>query len=110
MKISLLNEKITFQKSEVVVDEIGNHVSKYMDYYTCFATISAESPKEESTAGGIYDESRIDFTIRYCKKAMALTSKGYRVVFRDSLYDIEGIDHMNFKKKAIKIHAKRVER
>jgi hypothetical protein len=39
----------------------------------------------------------------------ALTSKEYRVIFRGDAYNIEGIDHMNYKKKAIKLHCRREE-
>lgn len=33
MDIALLNQKITIQKNTVVVDDIGNHISKWDD---CF--------------------------------------------------------------------------
>ena len=43
MKISLLNEKILFQKGVVVSDAIGNRKNAWEDYYSCFATIGGES-------------------------------------------------------------------
>jgi SPP1 family predicted phage head-tail adaptor len=107
MKISLLNERIMIQKSEVSSDAIGNRISSWKDYCSCYATISSESPKEETAAGVTWDESMIDFTVRWCKETAVLSSKGYRVVFRDAVYSIEGIDHMNYKKKAIKLHCRR---
>lgn len=110
MDIAILNEKIVIQKSEVHVDEIGNHISSWSNYYKCSATISSESPKEETSAGAIWDESKIDFTIRWCKLSNEVSSIGFRVVFREKLYDILGVDHLNFKKKAIKLHCKKVER
>ena len=43
MKVSLLNEKILFQKNSVVSDTIGNRENVWEDYYSCFATIGGES-------------------------------------------------------------------
>lgn len=110
MKISLLNERIELQKSVVDVDEIGNHKNVWSKYYSCYATISAESPQEETSSGAIWDESKIDFTIRYSKEVSSVSSLGYRVIFNDSIYEIKGIDHKNFKKKTLKLHCKRCER
>jgi SPP1 family predicted phage head-tail adaptor len=107
MNIALLSEKIRIQKSEVASDAIGNRISTWKDYFSCYAGVSSESPKEETAAGVIWDESMIDFTVRWCKETAVVSSKGYRVVFQGSIYSIEGIDHMNFKKKAIKLHCRR---
>lgn len=110
MKISLLNERIELQKSVVEVDEIGNHKNVWSKFYFCYATISSESPKEETSSGAIWDESKIDFTIRYSKEVSGISSVGYRVIFHDVIYEIQGIDHMNYKKKSMKLHCRRVER
>lgn len=110
MKVSLLNEKISIRQSVVEVDKVGNHKTEWRDYYTCYATISSESPQEVTDVGNIWDGSKIDFTIRYCLKVSTLTSTDYRAQFREKLYDIKGIDHMHYKKKCIKLHCQRVER
>jgi len=107
MNIALLSEQILIQKSEVTSDAIGNRISTWKDYFSCYAGVSSESPKEETAAGATWDESMIDFTVRWCRETKALSSKGYRIIFQDAVYSIEGIDHMNFKKKAIKLHCKR---
>lgn len=107
MNIAFLSEQILIQKSEVTSDAIGNRISTWNDYFSCYATVSSESPKEETAAGATWDESMIDFTVRWCKETETLRSKGYRVLFRDVVYSIEGIDHMNYKKKAIKLHCRR---
>ena len=107
MNIALLNERIMIQKSEVSSDAIGNRISTWNDYFSCYAGVSSESPKEETAAGATWDESMIDFTVRWCSETEMLCSKGYRVIFREAVYSIEGIDHMNYKKKAIKLHCRR---
>ena len=49
------------------------------------------------------------FTVRWCSETRGLTSTGYRIRFREQLYDIESIDPMNYQKKTLKIHC-RLER
>lgn len=110
MKVSLLNERIEIQKSVVAVDEIGNHKNVWSKYYSCYATIGSERPKEETSSGAIWDESKTDFTIRYSMEVSPLSSVGYRVIFQNSIFEIDGIDHMNYKKKSMKLHCRRVER
>ena len=38
LNVSLMNEKVTFQKNVVVADVIGNHNNVWEDFYTCHAT------------------------------------------------------------------------
>lgn len=103
MKIDLLNVRISITKNDVIVDAIGNHKNSWSDYYSCYATVSSEAGKEQTDAGMIVDDSKIDFTIRWCRLAAAITSTGYRVEFNGELYDILAVNHMNFKKKSIKL-------
>ena len=110
MKISLLNERILIEKSKVRPDSIGNRKNIWIPYFSCWATISSESPMEQTSSGVVWDESKIDFSIRYCRELSKLTSTGFRVLFHDCIYEILGIDHMNYKKKSIKLHCRRVER
>ncbi len=103
MNIALLNVRITFQKNAVTIDHIGNHKNEWTDYYSCYATVSNETPTESTVAGMVTDNSKIDFTVRWCNILSEITSDGYRVIFGGVIYDIIGIDHMNFKKKMLKI-------
>ena len=102
MNIGLLNEKVTFQKNEVVIDDIGNHKNAWNDYFSCFATISGESGSEGTAAGQTVEHTDADFTVRYCKKTAAVTV--------DEIYSIVGIDHMNYKKKSLKFRCEKVRR
>ena len=110
MDIALLNQKITIQKNTVVVDDIGNHISKWDDFYSCYATISGESPNESTSAGTVVDNTKADFTVRWCKAVSEFTSDKYRVVYADEIYNILGIDHQNFKKKSVKLKCQKVRR
>ena len=110
---ALLNEKIVFLKNTVVTDAVGNHTNEWDEYYTCFATIGGEgmaSSKEEEVAGTTVEDVAMTVTVRYCNKAAAINSTGYRVLFMDAFYDIVNVDHMNFKKKSLKFGCRKVRR
>ena len=110
MDISLLNVSITFQKDAVAVDAIGNHKNEWMDFYSCHATVSGEGGKEAAAAGLIVDESDISFTVRYCRKVSELNNTEFRVLFGGEIYNILSVDHMNFKRKSIKVKCRKVRR
>ena len=110
MNIAMLNEKVTFQKSEVAKDRIGNHTNAWTDYYTCSATISGENGREEQDAGQTVEHPDMNVTIRWCRKASLITEDGYRILFHGELYDIIGIDHFSYKKEALKFKCKKVDR
>lgn len=110
MKIELLNVRIEIGKSTVAADSIGNRKNEWQPYYTCYATVSAEGGKEMTDAGMVVDDSTIDFTIRWCRQSAAITSTSYRVQFQNELYDILSVDHMNYKRKCIKLHCRKVRR
>ena len=40
MDVAMLNERVVFQKNELVTDRIGNHTNEWNDFYSCAATIS----------------------------------------------------------------------
>ena len=102
--------KITVQKSAVTVDEIGNHKAEWQNFYTCFATVGNEAPSEETAAGTVVDSSKINFTVRWCSVVSKIDSTGYRVKYNGEIYDILGIDHMNFKKKSVKLKCQKARR
>lgn len=110
MDIAMLNEKVTFQKNEVVTDRIGNHTNTWTDYYICSATISGETGREEQDAGQTVEHPDMNVTIRWCRKAAEITEDGYRIIFHGEIYDIIGIDHFSFKKKALKFRCRKAGR
>lgn len=107
MNIALMNEKITIQKSQVVTDTIGNHKKAWVPFYSCAATVGGESGREKEAAAVTEDKFDISFTIRSCKLANAVTSDGYRILFRDDAFNIISVDHMNFKHKSIKFRCRK---
>lgn len=115
MDIAALNEKIIIQKSAVEVDEVGNHIPGWEDYYECHATVSTPiaggmNGSLNDDAGEALDVSEIAFTIRYCLRAASINVTDYRVIFRDEIYDILSVDYMNFKKKSLKVRCRKARR
>ena len=113
MNVAALRSKVSFQKNETVTDKSGNHKNAWTDYYTCFATIGGEglaSSKEELVAGTTVEDFSMTVTVRYCSKAAAVTSTGFRVMFLGEIYNIENIDHMNFRKKSLKFTCRKERR
>ncbi|MBS5544405.1 MAG: phage head closure protein [Lachnospiraceae bacterium] len=110
MDVALLNRKITVQKNTVVTDAIGNHTSKWEDFYSCYAAISGESPSESTSAGMVVDNTKADFTVRWCKAVSKVTADAFRILCEDEIYNILGIDHQNFKKKSMKLKCQKARR
>ena len=110
MEVALLNVKVTFQKNEIVTDDIGNHKNAWTECYSCHATVSGENGSESAVAGTTVDNADIAFTVRYCKAVDGFTADGYRILFRGEIYNILSIDHMNYKKKSVKFRCEKVRR
>lgn len=113
MNISLINERVVFQKNSVSVDSIGNHRNVWEDYYSCFATIAGEggvTSKERSFAGTTVEDVAMTVTVRYCQMTSEITSTGFRIMFHGEIYNITNIDHMNYRKKCLKFICKKVRR
>ena len=107
MDISLLNQKITFEKNETLVDEIGNHSNSWSTYYSCFAGISGESGTENEKAGQIISEETITFKVRICNLLKDLNTTNFRIVYNDNAYNILSIDHLSYKQNFIKLKCKK---
>lgn len=110
MEVALLNVRITIQQSETTVDAIGNHRNTWTDWYTCYATLGGESPSEDTDAGTIVDNTKADFTIRWCRKAEVITADRHRVIYNGEIYNILGIDHRNNKRRSIKLKCQKARR
>ena len=110
MNIGLLNIRVTIQKNTLTTDEIGNQINTWEDYFSCAATAGNESGSEKEQAGETVEDGTAAFTVRYCPETLAVTPTGFRIIFQDEIYNITGIDHMNYKRKSIKIWCRRARR
>lgn len=107
--IEKLNERITFQHHEVIVDEYGNHRKDWVDYFTC-STYASTFAKDESPDVVTTDQRQITFQCRYCSELAPVTSTSYRAVFHDEIYDIVSVDPMNYQRKMIHFKCQKVQR
>lgn len=111
MDIALMNVKITFQKNTHTTDSIGNHTNTWTDYYVCHAAVSGENGSanggEDMAAGTTVDHSNTDFTVRCCSLVKAVTQDEYRILMGGDVYNIIGIDHMQYKGKAYKFRCRK---
>lgn len=107
MDIALMNVKAMIQKNSAHMDENGNHINGWEDFYSCHATAGGESGSEKAAAGMTVEDADISFTVRYCKKAAAVTADGFRILFGGCVYNIVSVDHMNYKKKALKFRCRK---
>ena len=100
MNIAAMHVRITIQKNETVVDENANHKSVWTDYFTCWATVTAngKSAEETNETGTTQEADRLDFTIRFSSETAAIDSKHFRVVLGDRIYNILGVDDMGFRR------------
>ena len=110
MNIAAMNVRVTIQKNVVVTDKYGNHKNTWTDYFFCYATISGESGQEQAVVGQTVEHTDMNVTVRYCKETETVTSTGFRIIFRDEIYDILGIDHLNFKKHGVRFRCRKARR
>ena len=112
MNIAAMNERIMFQRHIVNVDDIGNHINTWSDYFTCWASVKSSklNVNEKDEAAQTLEQERLDFTIRYCSQVSEITSTEYRIIFRERIYNIDRVDKGDFKKEMLKISAYLVRR
>lgn len=110
MDIAAMNVQVAFQKNETVTDKYGNHKNAWTDYFTCYATIGGETGQEQAVVGETVENTDMNVTVRYCTETAAVISTKYRILFGDDIYDILAVDHLNYKKNALKFKCRKVRR
>ena len=110
MDIAALNEKVTIQINTVVTDRYGNHKNTWVNFFVCYATISGENGKEQAIVGETVEATDMNVTVRYCNQTASVRSTTHRILFRNEIYDIVAVDHLNYKRHAIKFRCRKVRR
>ncbi len=109
MKISRLNERITFLENTVTCDRYRNRTHSWIERFSVFASVStytANESEEKITT----EERAVTFETRWCPQIADVTSTQYRISFRGDLYNIESVDMMNYQKKTVKFICRREKR
>ena len=107
--IERMNERITIQQSTVTMDQYGNRVKSWADYFTCWAYAST-FVKDEQPDVTTTDQRGITFEVRFCSELADIDSVTYRAIFHDEIYNIQSVDMMNWQRKTIKLKCQKEER
>ena len=113
MEIALLNQRITFQRNTIFTDHIGNHTGSWNDEFSCYTTVGGESGrsgKETAVVGTTVEDADCTFTVRWCGQTANVGTTSHRIIFKDEIYNIVAVDHMNYKKKCIKFRCRKARR
>lgn len=110
MDISKLRSRITIQRSEVATDAIGNHLSVWVDYWSCAAYANLASGKEYGAAGQTLDSDTLVFEVRWCERLRDLDATRFRILFGGNIYNITCVDDVQFRHEKLKLTAQRERR
>ena len=112
MNIAEASIRITFQKSNTVIDRFGNHTSEWLDYYSCWSEAVSSRRKSEETqeAAQTLESDRLEFTVRRSTETNAVNSKEYRILLGEKIYNILSVDEMGFDRYRRKFLAELVRR
>lgn len=107
MDIAALNQRVTFQKAHIVTGKNGNHRTFWDDAFTCWATIGSQNGTEKDAAGQTIPSDTFSVTVRWYSLTSQVTSDHYRIVVNGTPYNILSIDHLNYKKHAVKFYCQK---
>lgn len=96
---------IVIEKNSQVSDEIGNQSSQWIEYYKGYAYVNNLSGSEYWAAAQTQSQNSVVFSLRWHKLLDAVTTKEYRLIFKDKVYDIFAVDNVQYKNETIKIKA-----
>ena len=108
MEFSKLNQRIIFLEKRTVVDEIGNHTSKWEEAFCVWAYVTASKSDEQNNAGVTAEKQTLVFWIRENSYSRQITTTGFRIAFRGDVYNIVSIIPDYVKRDYLKITAERV--
>lgn len=91
MEIGKLNQRITILEHRTVIDEIGNHITKWEETFSLWACVTTKSVTETTDAGVTKEVQKLEFLIRQSPASLNLGSTAFRILFRNNIYDITGI-------------------
>jgi SPP1 family predicted phage head-tail adaptor len=91
LEIGKLNQRITILENRTVIDEIGNHIAKWEETYSCWACVSVKTSTESDNAGVSKEVQTVQFIIRQNFQTVRLSTTINRILFRNLEYDITGI-------------------
>lgn len=106
MDIGAMRHRITIQKSATTIDAVGNHISSWSDFYSCWAEVNKASGREYGINPETITEDTLIFKVRWCLTLASLNSKEFRIKFNNLIYNISAPpDDVQFRHEQYKITA-----
>ena len=82
MEIGKLNQRIAILEHRTVTDEIGNHITKWEENFSLWASVTSKSVTETTDAGVTKEVQKLEFLIRQSPASLNLGSTAFRILFR----------------------------
>ena len=102
MEIGTLNQRITILEHRTVVDEIGNHITKWEETFSLWAKVIVKTASETTDAGVTKEVQKLEFLVRQSPASLNINSTNFRILFRNNIYNVTRItplyDHNNYMK------------
>ena len=102
MEIGTLNQRITILEHRTVVDEIGNHITKWEETFSLWAKVIVKTASETTDTGVTKEVQKLEFLVRQSPASLNINSTNFRILFRNNIYNITGLiplyDHNNYLK------------
>ena len=102
MEIGTLNQRITILEHRTVVDEIGNHITKWEETFSLWAKVIVKTASETTDAGVTKEVQKLEFLVRQSPASLNIISRNFRILLRNNIYNVTGItplyDHNNYMK------------
>ena len=108
-RIARKNVRVTFQKNTAYSDRYKNRIQSWTDYFSCYAYANTYTAQEEGNEV-ISEEKSVSFECRYCPELAAVTSTGFRILFKGEQYNILSIDPMNYQNTELRFTCRREKR
>ena len=91
MEIGTLNQRITILEHRTVIDEIGNHITKWEETFSLWAKVTVKTASETTDAGVTKGVQKLEFLVRQSPATMNINSTNFHILFRNSIYNVTGL-------------------
>ena len=91
MEIGNLNQRITILEHRTVIDEIGNHITKWEETFSLWSKVAVKTASETTDAGVTKEIQKLEFLVRQSPATLNINSTNFRILFRNNIYNVTGL-------------------
>ncbi|MBQ3138094.1 MAG: head-tail adaptor protein [Ruminococcus sp.] len=73
------------------MDEIGNHITKWDEVYSCWANVTVKSSTETTNTGVTKEIQSVSFVVRQSLFLLSLNATTHKILFRGLVYNIKSV-------------------